>query len=52
MAPRRCTAGVIAILVRLLGDDAVPVSPVWGALNAVLNGMTLIAVAYIARRGR
>lgn len=45
-------ASVIAALVQLLGDEAAPVSPVWGLLNAALNGLTLILVALVYSRRR
>lgn len=37
-------------LVTLLAADTAPVSPVWGLANAVLNGLTLIGVAFIGLR--
>jgi hypothetical protein len=42
----------IAIVIALLGDETAPVSPVWGALNALLNALTLITVAAIYTRRR
>lgn len=42
----------LAIVIALLGDEAAPVSPVWGALNALLNALTLITVAAIYTRRR
>lgn len=41
---------MVTLFVRLLGDEAAPVSPVWGLMNAALNGATLIFVAIIAKR--
>lgn len=44
--------GIVAAVVQLLAADATPVSPVWGALNAVMNAATLVAVALIYSRRR
>jgi hypothetical protein len=40
----------MTLALELLGDDAAPVSPIWGLLNASLNGLTLVIVAIIAKR--
>lgn len=37
---------------RLLGDEAAPVSPIWGSVNALLNGATLVLVALVYTRRR
>lgn len=38
------------IVLELLGDDTAPVSPIWGVLNAALNGATLVVVALVYTR--
>jgi hypothetical protein len=35
-----------------LGDETVPVSPVWGVVNALLNALTLVTCAAIYARAR
>lgn len=46
------STAIAAASPHLLGDEAAPVSPVWGSLNALLNGLTLIGVALIYRSRR
>jgi hypothetical protein len=43
---------VAEVITAALGDGAVPVSPVWGLVNAALNAATLVAVAAIYTRRR
>lgn len=44
--------GLLFALVHVAGDEVAPVSPLWGVLNATLNGLTLVVVAALYSRRR
>lgn len=43
---------IVQLALAIAGDEAAPVSPIWGSVNALLNAATVVLCALIYTRRR